>query len=210
MGATNVTRQGGDVPATGTGSMLLIGCGILKAEILFLIEKNRWPLETCFLPSSLHVDFTRLESSLRAALGQHPHRRKVVFYGSCHPLMDTLLGDGAVVRTEGQNCIDMLLGTERFTRELMGGAFFLLQDWAEHWEQVIYPVFGSNPDAISELFTSEHSRLLAIRTPCSTEFGAEARAVAELTGLPLEWTDVSLDHLERCLKRALDRLEGMP
>lgn len=198
------------MPATGTEPTLLIGCGILKTEILFLIEKNRWNLETVFLPSSLHVDFAQLEKSLTAALARHPDRRKIVFYGTCHPLMDSLLGDGAVVRTEGQNCIDMLLGTERFTRELSAGAFFLLEEWAEHWEQVIYPVFGSNPAAIRALFSSEHKRLLAIRTPCSSDFSAKARTVAEITGLPLEWTDVTLDQLESCLNKALVRLNGIP
>ncbi len=198
------------MPAKGEEPTLLIGCGILRAELHCLMEKNRWRLDTVFLPSSLHVDFARLERSLRGALARYPGRRKIVFYGSCHPLMDSLLGEGAVVRTEGQNCIDMLLGTERFTRELAAGAFFLLEDWAQHWDEVVYPVFGSNPDAIRAIFSSEHTRLLAIRTPCSSDFSAKARAVAGITGLPLEWTDVTLDSLERCLTRALDRLEEIP
>ncbi len=189
---------------------LLIGCGILRAEILFLIEKNHWPLEAVFLPSSLHVDFEQLENSLRKALALHPGRRKVIFYGTCHPLMDSLIGTGAVVRTEGQNCIDMLLGRERFTRELATGAFFLLEDWAVHWEQVIHPVFGSNQEAIRAIFTSEHRRLLAIRTPCSADFTAKAKKVAEITGLALEWIDVTLDKLEQCLRTALDRLGAVP
>lgn len=194
----------------GTEPPLLIGCGILQTEILFLIEKNRWQLDTVFLPSSLHVDFAQLENALRKALALYPDRRKIVFYGTCHPLMASLLGDGPVVRTEGQNCIDMLLGTERFIHELSSGAFFLLDDWAEHWEQVIYPVFGTNLTAIKALFSSEHRRLLAIRTPCSPDFTAKARTVAEITGLPLEWIDVTLDHLELCLKSALGRLEEIP
>lgn len=193
-----------------TDPTLLIGCGILRAEVLFLIAKNRWRVDTVFLPSALHVDFSLLEDSLRKALALHPDRRKIVFYGTCHPLMDSLLGGGAVVRTEGQNCIDMLLGRERFMRELASGAFFLLEDWAEHWEQVIYPVFGSNPAAIKALFSSEHTRLLAIRTPCSADFTDKARVVADITGLPLEWTDVTLDHLELCLKTSLERLEEIP
>ncbi|TWJ18979.1 DUF1638 domain-containing protein [Geobacter argillaceus] len=189
---------------------LLIGCGILRAEILFLIEKNHWPLEAVFLPSSLHVDFEQLENSLRKALALHSGRRKVIFYGTCHPRMDSLIGTGAVVRTEGQNCIDMLLGRERFTRELATGAFFLLEDWAEHWEQVIHPVFESNQEAIRAIFTSEHRRLMAIRTPCSADFTAKAKKVADITGLALEWIDVTLDKLEQCLRTALDRLGAVP
>jgi len=72
---------------------LLIGCGILKKEVKLLIEKNGWPLDTFFLDSALHIDFDKLSKSLASALARHSGRDIIVFYGSCHPLMEKMLAE---------------------------------------------------------------------------------------------------------------------
>ncbi|MFA7405649.1 MAG: DUF1638 domain-containing protein, partial [Pelobacteraceae bacterium] len=106
-------------------SPLLLGCGILHKEIRFLIEKNSWQLETHFLDSALHIDFDKLSLALKSALDHYAGREMTVFYGACHPQMETILHAAGAFRTEGQNCAEMLLGPERFAAELEQGAFFL-------------------------------------------------------------------------------------
>lgn len=98
--------------------LLLIGCGILKKEIRWLIEKNRWPVEPIFLVSALPVDFEKLSHGLTSALDKYQERNSIVFYGCCHPLMNTMLEDANTFRTPGQNCIDILLGHTVFSEEL--------------------------------------------------------------------------------------------
>ncbi len=71
--------------------LLLVGCGILKKEIRWLIEKNQWPVEAIFLNSALHVDFDQLGRSLTSVLSAHRERNIIVFYGCCHPLMDQIV-----------------------------------------------------------------------------------------------------------------------
>ena len=190
-------------------SIPLIGCGILKDEIDYLIKKNGWDLSAHYLDSSLHVDFERLEYSLTHALRHFGSKPKTVFYGTCHPLMNRFMRDGNAVRTEGQNCVEILLGKDLFTRCLTEGSFFLMEDWARHWDRVMTKAFGDNPEVIRDIFQSEHKQLLALRTVCSGDYGADADRVSRATGLPLKWMDAGLDHLEAVLKETLGKLKGL-
>jgi hypothetical protein len=190
---------------------LIIGCGILQKEIRCLVEKNGWQQGMTFLPSALHVDFDRLQNSLEKCLQLHRAAPAIIFYGACHPRMDQILDAAAVIRTPGQNCIDIYLGHETFCRELEQGAFFLFEDWALHWKEIVGAVMPGNPEIMRSIFRSAHKYLLAIRTPCSDDFSAAAEAVSEMTALELRWIDAGLEHLEANLAATLTRAKaGIP
>jgi hypothetical protein len=194
------------------GPAFLIGCGILAREIRSVIEKNGWPLETVLFDSSLHNDFGSLETSLASTLTAHCRDNAIVFYGCCHPRIDEIVADAAAVRTQGQNCVEMLLGPEVFTRELEAGAYFLFESWARNWTRIIRGSFGTTrPDVIRAIFSEDRRYLLAVRTPCSGDFAAAAEQASMSAGLPLRWMDVSLDHLESTLRDAIARQPcGLP
>ncbi|GAK54956.1 hypothetical protein U27_01787 [Candidatus Vecturithrix granuli] len=185
--------------------LLLVGCGILKREIRWLIEKNQWPVEAIFLNSALHVDFDKLARGLTAVLRAYHGRNIIVFYGCCHPLMDQMLEDAATFRTSGQNCLDILLGPAVFTQELSQRAFFLVEDWARRWNEITNKISGNNSKGVKYIFQCHHTYLLALRTPCSEDFTTQAEEVADIVGLPLRWMDVSLDHLESILQTTIMR-----
>lgn len=187
--------------------LLLAGCGILKKEIRRLIEKNCWPLDTVFLDSSLHCDMKRLEECLKALLARHHDRNMIIFYGTCHPLIDRMLAEAHTFRTSGQNCVEILLGHDLFTRELANGAFFMLEDWAQRWEEITIKGLGTtNPQVIREIYREGgRNYLLCLRTPCSSDFTVEAAAAGVLVGLPVRWMDVTLDLLEAVLQTAINR-----
>jgi hypothetical protein len=194
-------------PVISASPMIMVGCGILHKEVDALVRKNGWNVETRFLDSALHNYLDKLSTELNAALNtsEQEGRESVVFYGSCHPLMERILEQHHTVRTQGQNCIVMLLGYERFMAELSRGAYFLLEDWALTWEPMITKCFGPNPSVIREIFHSSHKLMIAIRTPCSGEFTAAAETAARFVDLPLEWMDVDLAHLESVLADAIAR-----
>lgn len=186
--------------------LLLLGCGILKKEVQLLAKKNAWDLDTHFLDSSLHCDFGALERSLRGALDRSADRRVIVFYGTCHPLLDEFLADAGTFRTPGQNCVEMLLGRELFSSELEKGAYFLLEDWARRWQWIVKKSLGtSDPKIVRAIFQSDRKYLLGVRTPCSEDFRVEAEQASELAQLPLRWIDVTLDHLEEALDSTIAR-----
>lgn len=188
----------------------LIGCGILAQEIRFLTRKNDWDLKTEFLESSLHINLGRLQHDLTESLERHREERPIVFYGCCHPLMDRFLEQAGTFRTEGQNCVEMLLGPERFMAELQQGAYFLLENWARCWEPVMNQTFGGNWDVARAIFHEDRRYLLAIRTPVSGDFAAAAEHAAASVALPLRWLDVGLEHLERVLEAAIERRRREP
>lgn len=170
-----------------------------------LIEKNRWPVATDLLDPSLHIDLDKLAAEVSAALARHPNSTNVVLYGACHPQMDALVQGAGALRVRGQNCVEMLLGTSTFTEELSQGAFFLLEDWARRWTDIITSTFGTNWDVIREIFQGDRQYLLCLRTPCAGDFRAEAEEAGRSIGLPVRWRDVSLEHFESVLAEAVTR-----
>ncbi|NWF35402.1 DUF1638 domain-containing protein [Mariprofundus sp. KV] len=185
--------------------LLLIGCGILQKEIRYLIEKNSWQMDTSFMRSALHNNIGKLEKGLTGSLAKRADRETIVFYGCCHPDMDRIIEKGNSLRTPGQNCVDILLGRELFDLELERGAFFLLEEWAQRWSPITEMVFGKNPEVIRSVFQEAHKYILAIRTPCSDDFSEEAQEVASIVGLPLQWMDVGLEHLESTLDQTMQK-----
>ena len=180
-------------------------CDVLKKELDYLIEKNRWNIEAAFLDSNLHVSLDRLENALVHVMNR-PMPPTCLIYGTCHPRIDKICADYHAVRTPVQNCIEMLLGKPAFTRQLESGAFFLLEQWAFHWNTMTRDVFMGPPHARYEILKEEHDYILCLRTPCSTDFDKEAAAVSEQTGLPLQWKDVSLSHMEEVLSRTIGQV----
>lgn len=184
---------------------LLLGCGILQKEIRMLQAKNHWEMDTHFLQSALHIHLQKLQDALTSALEEHRDRECIVFYGACHPLMDEMLEQAHTFRTRGVNCLEMLLGKERYKTELENGAFFLLEEWAFKWDEVIDATFHHNEEVMRRVFQEDRKYILAVRTPTSGDFSKEAEAAAKKVGLPLRTMEVSLEHLETVLQEALER-----
>lgn len=182
---------------------VLISCGILKEEIRFLIDKNQWVIKPVFLNSSLHVDFDKLWKALNKSLEVHADTDKYVCYGTCHPLMGKMIKENKAKRTAAQNCVELVLGKEKFNDEIEKGAFFLFEDWANNWKTVTGSVFGTDPEILKEVFQSEHSYLMAIKTPCSNDFSEKANEISLLLDLPVKWINVGLEHLEKELVQTL-------
>lgn len=194
-------------PACAGLPLVMVGCGILHKEVNYLIRKNGWQVETRFLESALHNYLGKLSNQLNASLAAcaEQGRETLVFYGCCHPQMESILESHHTLRTQGQNCIVMLIGYELFMRELEKGSYFLLEDWALTWEPMITECFGKNLSVVREIFHSSHKYLTAIRTPCSGNFSAAAEAAAAFVDLPLVWMDADLTHLEAALADAITR-----
>jgi hypothetical protein len=191
-----------------TARVVLAGCGILEAEVRCLAERNHWPVDPRFFDSALHSDLERLRRAVDGVLRKRGAAPTAILYGSCHPQLDQMLAGTGTPRVEGQNCVEMLLGRERFESELAAGAYFLLEEWARRWEELTIATFGDHIGVVREIFRNDRKYLLAIRTPCSGDFAADAERAARLVDLPLRWLDVPLDHLETVLRAAIERAEG--
>lgn len=192
---------------TAVSRPLVIGCGVLRGELQALARARGAELELRLLGPAMHVDLSLLERALVTQLEKVAPEPAKVFFGACHPRLDTHLTAHGARRTRGTNCLEMLLGPERYEAELARGAYFLLEPWARQWAPTLRRTFGDRPELIRDVFRGAHSCVLAIRTPCSGDFTAQAEAAAALVGLPLEWADATLDHLGGVLD---ELLQGAP
>lgn len=182
---------------------VLLGCGILAREIERIIRERGWSLDCDFLPSALHMNLDALSRELSSGLKRNSGRFTTVFYGCCHPLMDRMVGEAGAVRTPGRNCMEMLLGTEVYDRELMAGAFFIMDEWAWRWDDIMTRTFGPNRTILAEIMQLDRKYILAIRTPCSLDFSEAAQNASRQTGLPLRWMDIGLERLETVVQAAV-------
>lgn len=180
-------------------NIILLGCGIIKKELEFLIQKNKLPVKAVFLDSTLHIHIDKLETSLKAFLQKHKTKTCILFYGACHPRMHKILESYKVVHVPYQNCIEMLISKDTFHDHLSQGAFFLMEDWIHRWEKIMVQAFGSTDPLIMQ---SEHHHMIAIRTVCSQDYTKFAHDLSHHVGLELHWMDVELDHLEKILLTA--------
>lgn len=187
----------------------LVGCGILRKEIRHILSNSTLDLRQVYYDSALHCDLRKLEGVLKPTLEKYDPAQTLIFYGSCHPLMDEMLSQRQMQRTPGQNCVAMLLGHEEFMRELSQGSFFLLEEWAHRWREIVFKTMGTQKLAlIREFYREHHQYLLALKTPCSGNYELEAQEAANLVGLPLRWREVDLSHLEQVLRNSLEKLQS--
>lgn len=182
----------------------LVGCGILRKEIHFLLQDFPAEFRQIYYDSALHCDMTQLSKVLHATLSKHSPSQTMIFYGNCHPQIDEWLEQKSMRRIPGQNCVSMLLGYDLFMQKLSQGSFFLLEDWAQRWQEIVFKTMGTHKTSLIQKFYQEHhTHLLALRTPCSGNYEIEAEEAAELVGLPLEWMDVDLDLFKNLLWQSL-------
>jgi hypothetical protein len=180
----------------------VVCCGTLEREVRLLAARNTWPVVLRFVDDSLHGDPDTLAVVLSYELAQ-AGRGAVVVYGRCHPDMDALVGRAGAQRLPFCNCIEMLLGTELYERELAAGTYFLLESWARRWGAHASATLGADPAAAGAVLRSELRCLLCLQTCCSVDFAQAADWVSRRTGLPLRSLRVRLANLETALAAAI-------
>jgi hypothetical protein len=173
---------------------IVIACGVLKKELLAWSERERYQLEFLFLPSSVDLDFNRLQTklvkSLRTAVASRRHGHRFVLYGQCHPMMGELVGqEGGILLPLG-NCFELLLGRERYQEHLANGAYFLLPQWAGQWNQIFTTKLGFNLDAARLFFPEMHNHALYLDTGFSYNPAFNARQFTDFTGLPVKFQKI--------------------
>ncbi len=95
----------------------MIACGILQEEIDRLLELGEIDVEVQYLSKDLHMDYERLHKALNGALTKRLPKAPggiVVVYGDVclgfNGEMQALVKKHGVVKVDGLNCIDCLLG----------------------------------------------------------------------------------------------------
>jgi hypothetical protein len=186
---------------------VMICCSVLQAEVESLCQAH-WPDHGLrFLPSMLHMHPERLASSLESVLDSELKKGHgvVLIYGDCCARMTALEAMPGVVRTQGKNCCELLLGPEEYRSLLHEGAFFLISEWARSWKEILSQELGLNRDNATSLMQELHRKLVYLDTGLAPVPETALKECAEYCGLPYEVRPVTLERLRLAIEEALLR-----
>ena len=189
----------------------MIACGILQEEIDRLLTLGEIDVEVHYLSKGLHTDYNRLQKALNGALIKRlPQARAgiVVVYGDVclgfNGEMQALVEKHDVVKVDGLNCIDCLLG----------GKGRLLEIDPEHKMLFLNPAFIHFMDKIwdrpreeiREMFNMLEGIVLVDALGDLDAYRERIDAISEKTSLPiLERKNIGLDGLKEVVQDALER-----
>lgn len=189
-------------------TMVAISCGVFKDEILALKDRH-WPdLTIEFLSSMLHMKPDKLASILDARLTgkKRQEKKALLIYGDCCMKMTDFTQQPGIVRVQGNNCCQMMLGATAYRRLSHEGAFFLFPEWVRRWQHIFSAELGLNRSNAKSLMGEMHSKLMYIDTGVAPIPVTDLNECSHYCGLPWEALTVSLEPLRERIQAGLDLL----
>lgn len=197
----------------------VICCRVLEKEVRAVIRGVREVTHLEVMEWGLHIRPDRLLATVSRRIRSLERRVDAVMlgYGRCQAL-DRLPSDFAVpvLRPEGEDCIGVLLGQNRYEEELKraAGTWFLTPGWADLGMEFIFQQLqlenlaekGLDPIKVAHRMLRDFTRSLFIdmRLENGPELWEKALSISNEFGLRLESTEGSLKRLVDTLRRAID------
>lgn len=181
--------------------LLIISCGIFKAELEYLMREHAIDSNVLFLDAALHVNFDRLKEKLVQALEDSKKRGNEirVFYGNCHPEMMKIMEHYGAKKIDAINCIEAIVGREELRKlNAEGKSFFLTAGWTNNWENIFAAGRADFNFDFSSMFT-DYKRAIVFDAGVIPIDESKIKEFCRFTGLPVERRQISLGHLLRFL-----------
>jgi hypothetical protein len=189
-----VRRPGGKIAATAKAPAprtLLIACGALAREIVWLTRANAWThLTVACLPAHLHNTPQLIADAVRRKIADARGRfeRILVLYGDCGTggLLDEVLRAEQVERIGGPHCYSFYAGAANFDAlmEEEPGSFFLTDYLVRHFQRLIVEGLGldRHPELLADYF-GNYRRLVYLAQTDEPALTKSAEAAAKRLGL---------------------------
>lgn len=201
----------------------IIYCETLKSEILALADKYPEISRLEVMPWGLHIEPDRLLAEVGRKIETLQDEVDVIIlgYGRCQTI-DRLGNDYKVpvLRPEGEDCIGVLLGQERYEKELQQcpGTWFLSPGWTRMGTDFVFHELQLNrigrkeidPLQFARRMLEGFSRALYIEMDCCDEkenLRQKARQIADDLDMELEETSGSFAALEDVIRMAVGMLK---
>lgn len=186
---------------------IVLSCGIFARELECLDPELLGLIEPRFLDSMLHMRPALLEERLSARLAEEPGRPTVLLYGDCCPRMEWQAWGPKRTRTAGVNCIEILLGRQRYAELRREGAFFFMAEWLARWREIFGQELGfADPELARGFMQESASKLVYVDTGCAEFPAAELETIGRYFGLPWSVERPGLSFLESALRASLGEL----
>lgn len=188
-----------------TEPVLGIACGIFMREIQRLVATGQIALPFVFLNSTLHMHPEILNTTLSQAINEalETYEKVILVYGDCHPYMHDGYDKERVIRVSGINCCEVMLGKENYHRLRKQGSFFVLNEWAEKWQELFVEEIGLTEKTAASFMNSMHTNFIYLNTGVSPIPYDVLEAMSTYFDLPYSVETISLDFLKKALDQAL-------
>jgi len=189
---------------------LVIACGALAREFLFLKERNGWDhmTITC-LPAKLHNRPQLIPEAVREKIREMRagYDRVLCLYGDCGTggLLDQVLAEEGAERIAGAHCYEFFLGSPEFEalNDEDPATFYLTDYLVRHFETLIIKGLGLDRyPQLLETYFGNYNRVVFLSQIPDPVLLKKAEEAARRLGLPLVARETGLGGIETFLATA--------
>jgi uncharacterized protein DUF1638 len=192
--------------ATPARRVLVIACGALARELVYLQRELPGPFDVTCLPAELHNRPERIPAEMRRKIAENRPRYDEILclYGDCGTggELDRVLAEEKIPRIEGAHCYEFFAGAAEFSAMMdeEPGTFFLTDFLVRHFERLIIKGLGLDrfPQLRDDYF-GHYRRLVYLAQFEDAELTARAKAAADRLGLVFERRTAGLGGMARFL-----------
>lgn len=194
-----------------TATTSVIACGALGPSIREIASRQDWELDLHLLPALLHNRPRQIAPRVErlARQLQANGQRVAVAYADCgtYGALDEVCARLGLERLGGQHCYDVLAGSEELERLFaeQPGTYLLTDFLVTSFHRTVLAELGldRHPELWDDYF-GHYQRVVWLAQHRSAKLDDEARAIADLFGLPLVVLEVGTGSLESELERLLE------
>jgi hypothetical protein len=206
-------------------SIGIICCRVLEREVRALARSTPQVSHLEVMEWGLHIEPNRLVEAVADRICAMQDRVEAVMlgYGRCQAL-DRLPATFRVpvLRPEGEDCIGVLMGQDRYNDALLkeAGTWFFTPGWAEMGMDFVfrelgltrYAEKGFDPFTMARRMLRDFTRGLFVEVEGIDQASliTRAREISDAFDLRFEKTHGSLDRLRQALRQTLCAAEGAP
>ena len=189
--------------------LILLACSIFTNEISMLQQEGLilYPVE--YIDSSYHMAPVKLQAELDKIITKNLNKelQMVLVLGECHARMDqTEIAE--VKRTFGINCIEIILGKERYHQLRSEGAFFLMPEWTSRWENIFLQELGLTKENAEMIMNEMHTKLVYLDTGVQDIPWDTLDEIKHFTGLPMKVEKVNLEKFRHTIQQQVKEVTG--
>ena len=190
---------------------LLLACGALAKDLVWLIEVNRLEhLDLKCLPAQLHHSPARIPDAVRTALRTYrdKYQKILVVYGDCGTggtLDNVLEEEGGIERIPGPHCFSFMWGNRQFAQygEDEITTFFLTDFFCRHFETFMWEAYGlDRHEGMVDFVFGNYEKLVFLAQKDDAALKLKAQRIAARLGLSYEYRFVGFGDLEPAVLNA--------
>lgn len=196
--------------------VLLIACGALAREIVWLTRQNDWPhLKIQCLPAELHNRPQKIPGAVAETIEANRDKFEHIFvaYADCGTggLLDKMLAKYGIERLPGAHCYEFFTGAAQFAEfcDAEPGTFFLTDFLVRHFDRLVKKGLGlDRHPQLKDQYFRNYQRVMFIAQAPTEDLRTLARAHAAYLGLTYTEHSTGFEPFNNALKEHIVRWQN--